>query len=122
MRILFVTNLYPPRVLGGYEMLCEEVAVQLASRGHEIQVLTSDFGGDEHDAQEAGIERALRLGSDIYYYRPNRYYTTGPTGRTTFRRFERPSRGSSLTSCSCGVCGIFPRLWLPSWSGWWEGE
>lgn len=42
MRILFITNYYPPSRYGwGYMQLCEEVADGLAARGHEIAVLTS---------------------------------------------------------------------------------
>lgn len=41
LRILVVTNLYPPTVLGGYELACANVCRGLAGRGHEIRVLTS---------------------------------------------------------------------------------
>jgi glycosyltransferase involved in cell wall biosynthesis len=42
MRILFITNYFPPSNYGwGYMQLCEEVADGLAVRGHEIAVLTS---------------------------------------------------------------------------------
>ena len=39
MRLLFVTNLYPPYVVGGNEMLCEDVVRGLRSRGHDVAVL-----------------------------------------------------------------------------------
>ena len=45
MRVLFVSNLYPPNVVGGYERLCFEVASAFASRGHEVHVLASGHGG-----------------------------------------------------------------------------
>lgn len=41
MRLLFVSNLYPPQVLGGYEMTCARVAEAMAARGHSVRVLTS---------------------------------------------------------------------------------
>jgi glycogen(starch) synthase len=41
MRILFLSNYYPPYSRGGYEQWCQEVAVELAQRGHQVQVLTS---------------------------------------------------------------------------------
>ena len=41
MRVLFVSNNYPPASFGGYEQLCQEVARDLARRGHVIRVLTS---------------------------------------------------------------------------------
>lgn len=43
LRIVFVSNLYPPLGIGGYEFICEGVARALAVRGHEVTVVTSDF-------------------------------------------------------------------------------
>lgn len=45
MRILVISNLYPPAHLGGYEVLCAETVERLAER-HEIKVLTSNHGGE----------------------------------------------------------------------------
>ena len=69
MKLLFVTNYYPPHHLGGYEMLCHEVAQQLEQRGHRVAVLASGFQATP-DEQEPGIHRTLRLESDIHYYHP----------------------------------------------------
>ena len=71
MRLLFISNLYPPHHLGGYEQLCQEVATQLTARGHEITVLTSTFQvpGRQTGAEPA-VRRTLRLASDVYYYKP----------------------------------------------------
>jgi glycogen synthase len=69
MKLLFVSNLYPPHHLGGYEHLCREVAARLGARGHEVQVLTSTFGV-QGETDEPGIYRRLHLESDVYYYRP----------------------------------------------------
>lgn len=44
MRILFLSNYYPPFEVGGYEQLCRDVANRLAGRGHIIAVLTSNRG------------------------------------------------------------------------------
>jgi glycosyltransferase involved in cell wall biosynthesis len=44
LRILVVSNLFPPYYRGGYELRCEQVAEGLARRGHTIQVLTSVYG------------------------------------------------------------------------------
>lgn len=40
MRILLVSNLYPPYWVGGYEQIASWVAEGLAGRGHEVRVLT----------------------------------------------------------------------------------
>jgi glycosyltransferase involved in cell wall biosynthesis len=65
MRVLFVTNYYPPYEVGGYEQLCRDVANRLAARGHAIAILTSEHGvGRRTVAGEACIYRVLRLSPD----------------------------------------------------------
>jgi len=44
MRILFLTNFYPPASRGGYEQWCQEVADGLRARGHDVLVLASTHG------------------------------------------------------------------------------
>ena len=66
MKILVVSNLYPPHHIGGYELGCRDVVEKLRARGHRVQVLTSSFR--RHDvndsADETSIERSLHLYSD----------------------------------------------------------
>lgn len=59
MRILTVTNLYPPDVIGGYELGCRQMVGALRRRGHEVRVLTSMPRWPVPD--EPGVERHLRL-------------------------------------------------------------
>ncbi|PZW48633.1 glycosyltransferase involved in cell wall biosynthesis [Humitalea rosea] len=68
MRILILSNLYPPNVIGGYERLCHQVASDLVRRGHEVVVLTSRYGGKVADYPGQTILRELDLltGPDIY--------------------------------------------------------
>ena len=66
MRALFVSNLYPPDYLGGYEILCAQIREELLKRGHEISVLTSAPAGAALDpASEPGVHRDLRLIRDF---------------------------------------------------------
>ena len=44
MRILIVSNFYPPHFVGGYELGCLDVAEELKARGHQVCVLTSTYG------------------------------------------------------------------------------
>ncbi len=39
MRLAFVVNLYPPYVVGGNELLCDDVVRALRARGHTVHVL-----------------------------------------------------------------------------------
>lgn len=41
MKILAISNLYPPTVLGGYELSAAQFVDELRSRGHDVHVLTS---------------------------------------------------------------------------------
>ena len=63
MKILALTNLYPPHYLGGYELICSMVVGELRARGHHVQVLTSDHivPGKPSPQAEQGIERTLRI-------------------------------------------------------------
>ena len=56
MRILVISNLYPPEILGGYEILCEQVCRELVKRGHQLRVLSTG-----NDFSQAEVERCLRL-------------------------------------------------------------
>jgi len=59
MKMLFITNYYPPEVRGGYELWCQEVAESLANRGHEMTIVTS--GADRtHHAQIGGNPRVYQ--------------------------------------------------------------
>lgn len=44
MRILVISNLYPPYYKSGYELGCRDIVESLKARGHEIKVLTSTHG------------------------------------------------------------------------------
>ncbi len=62
MRILFITNFYPPLGQGGYEEWCAEAAHRLRQRGHEVVVLTSRHLRDTVESTEpAWIRRKLHL-------------------------------------------------------------
>ena len=62
LRILVVTNIYPPQELGGYGRYMCDFANALRLRGHSIQVYTSDsrYLG-EIPSPEPGIDRSARL-------------------------------------------------------------
>jgi glycosyltransferase involved in cell wall biosynthesis len=63
MKILVVTNLYPPHHVGGYELGCRDVVDKLRQRGHEIQVLTGDFKNSvaENPLAESHVTRTLHF-------------------------------------------------------------
>ncbi|NDJ78820.1 MAG: glycosyltransferase family 4 protein [Chloroflexi bacterium] len=44
MKILVISDRYPPFYTGGYELGCHDAVEALRERGHEVHVLTSTFG------------------------------------------------------------------------------
>lgn len=70
MRILTLTNLYPPFYVGGYELRCAAITEALRARGHEVRVLTSDHGLATQPApqNQAHVHRKLRIHG--YYGHP----------------------------------------------------
>lgn len=68
MKILFVSNFYPPARPGGYTQWCHEVAQALGDRGHTIRVLTSRHEREKADELEAGVYRDLHLEADPIRY------------------------------------------------------
>lgn len=76
MRILFLSNFFPPARPGGYTQWCHEVAERLADRGHTIGVLTSRHEIEKAPVTEPNIYRLLHLEGDLEYYRPLQFFTS----------------------------------------------
>ena len=61
MRILVVTNYYPPHFFGGYELKCAQIVSHLRERGHEVFVLAGNHASPGvASGDEPGIRRTLR--------------------------------------------------------------
>lgn len=63
MRIVVLSNLYPPDVIGGYEIACAQAVDALRARGHETLVLTSSRGRPA--PAEGHVRRLFRL-ADVW--------------------------------------------------------
>lgn len=63
MKIIAITSHYPPFHVGGYEIRCKNVLDALASRGHQIRVLTSSYKATTQDdpSQKEMVFRELHL-------------------------------------------------------------
>lgn len=59
MRILAVSNFYPPLYIGGYELACQEAVQGLRARGHEVRILTSTYGIGHKASEASGCHRLL---------------------------------------------------------------
>lgn len=65
MRILFLTNYYPPHGLGGLERSCQEVFEGLSARGHTCLLLTSMHGGGNRASGHGPVRRWLYPEMDL---------------------------------------------------------
>ncbi|MDX9724314.1 MAG: glycosyltransferase [Myxococcota bacterium] len=92
MKILVLSNLYPPDILGGYEILCEQVVDRLRARGHQVEVLSTrnpQRTGPEQAqvhrllqlytpfSEKAGLQRHRRLRADLHNARQVRAFLRG---------------------------------------------
>ncbi len=83
MHILILSNLYPPDVLGGYELLARDVAQVLTHRGHTVEILTT---GSPRTG-ERSVSRSLRLARSFGQ----------PAGRDRLRHFWAGLRNAVAT-------------------------
>lgn len=63
MRILTISNYYPPFEIGGWEQLTGDVCQELARRGHQLQIITSNYKAQTLSRPEPAIARQLHLQS-----------------------------------------------------------
>lgn len=61
MRLLFVSNHFPPAHVGGYELLCADTARAFRSRGHDVVVITT--GSIEE--RDTWVQRLLRFDATL---------------------------------------------------------
>ena len=86
MRILLISNYYPPLELGGWEQLTLEVSQRLAQRGHATAVLTSHYRAGGISRPEPGVHRLLNLESeDVLRYHAVSLVTKGHRERDNRR-------------------------------------
>ena len=89
MKILFVSNMFPPYGRGGYEQWCEEVASALAARGHSMAILTSNTGAADGGSSVLSSSTAA---SPIAVHRLLHNQVAGGLAQTTLRLLLAPGR------------------------------
>lgn len=118
MRILFLTNMYPPHDIGGYEQVCQEVAQGLKARGHTIKILTSRYGTRSSNG-EGDVIRSLHLQADLNYYRPADFFLR----RLSQERFNRDALRATVDEFAPDVVVVWGMYllshslpyWLEQW-------
>lgn len=86
MKVLVVTNLYPPHALGGYELSCQDVVRRWRASGHDVAVLTTStrFPDVADDPSETGVHRVLE-----WYWAGHRIRRPAPRERLRIERSNR---------------------------------
>lgn len=84
MRVLAVGNVYPPHLLGGYEVIWRGVTEQLRVDGHAARVLTTDYRRADVPADAADdpdVRRELR-----WYWNEHQWPAMSPRERLRLER------------------------------------
>jgi glycosyltransferase involved in cell wall biosynthesis len=103
VRVLTVTNMYPPHHLGGYELACWDVMRQMQAHGHRIHVLTTDEripgveAGDEPD-----VDRTLR-----FYWDDHELTSPSFLGRLAIERHNQRELRRALDSFRPDVVSVW---------------
>jgi len=110
MRILIVSNFYPPHTLGGYEIHCALKAERLAALGHSVTILTSTYGTGGASPREShphGISVTRRL--------PYEQVRRGWTMRQlwAYERAGATAARAALYATQPDVAYVWNMWWMP---------
>jgi glycogen synthase len=61
MKILVITDRYPPHYAGGYELGCRDAVDALRARHHDVAVLTSTYGVEPFQAEADAVLRRFEV-------------------------------------------------------------
>jgi glycogen synthase len=83
MKVLVLTNLYPPHALGGYEMSCRDTVDRWREHGHDVTVLTTTttFHDPAADPPQRRVHRVLE-----WYWHDNHLRRPTPRERLRIER------------------------------------
>jgi len=119
MRLLFLSNFYPPCDRGGLESLCQEVADGLRKRDHFVWVLSSKCDKLSVSNKSANAIYSLYIQAGINYYRPLDFFME--------RRFNERANGQALRNALDQLSPDLVVVWgmwnlsryLPFWAEQW---
>lgn len=106
MRVLTLTNGYPPHAHGGYELTCDDVMRRFRAQGHDVTVLTVDQrlpGVD--DVDEPHVRRTLTLYWDWATNRPA--IPRDPRARLAIERHNLAELDAVLTATHPDVVSVW---------------
>lgn len=104
MRILALTNWYPPHHRGGYEANCADVMTRLAARGHTVEVLCSDqrLPGVPDGPERLRVRRDLKM-----YWRHEAPWQPGIRGQLAIERHNQDALRRALDEVAPDVVSVW---------------
>ena len=102
MRVLTLTNLYPPHALGGYEMSCADVMRRFTAAGHEVHVLTTDTRLVDTVVTQPEVDRSLR-----WYWHDHDVMRPGRLGAQRIERHNTKVLAAVLRAVAPDVVSVW---------------
>jgi glycogen(starch) synthase len=103
LRVLVLSSLYPPQVLGGYERSCHDVMTRFAQRGHEVLVLTTDTQLPGIDPRtEPNVRAELK-----WYWRDHEIVQPGLRERLGIEHYNRRVLQQTLADARPDVVSVW---------------
>jgi glycogen(starch) synthase len=106
MRILSIGSVYPPHLLGGYEVMWQGVTHELTAQGHDSCVLVSDYHSPDVPAgapEDPGVHRELR-----WYWREHRWPRLSVRERIALERHNASVLDRHLSRFHPDVIAFWP--------------
>lgn len=107
MRILFLTNYYPPFEPGGQGQSVMEIVAGLSARGHECAVLTSMHGTHNRPEASGGVHRRLFLEMDSTRLAHSLVFFTSRKRREAHNLREFDRLAAEFRPDAVLVCGMW---------------
>ncbi len=95
MRILLLSNLFPPYVEGGAEILAGDIAAGLKHLGHEVIVLTSSYGIPQPHKDDY-IWRTLKPAPPVHFDRQRSLWAQLHKPFNYYRRYHNAANAREL--------------------------
>jgi glycosyltransferase involved in cell wall biosynthesis len=104
MRILVLTNLYPPHAVGGYELSCHDTVARWREAGHDVTVLTTTttFHDPGADPPEPDVRRVLE-----WYWENHHVTRPAPRERLRIERANQRRLDETLTEVAPDVVSVW---------------
>ena len=104
MKILVLTNMFPPHALGGYELSCQDVVRRWRNRGHDVTVLTTTtrLSGVAPYGESADVHRSLE-----WYWADHHVLRPSPRQRLSIEHGNRRRLDSMLDQFKPDVVSVW---------------